>query len=979
MKKVMIGILILIPIIILLIVLAVGAIVSIDAYFAVESIEIIDDDGNQIKNVTISTSELNDGVFDIMDYINLRVLPEKATNKTVDWTIEELKCFDTEYEQAYEYYINHKDEVSEVKPAAIMIDENGLEVPHNSTGKVEIRTYCSFILKASAGVCFAYVKVEVVGFDVEKVVVKATVEVENLTINDTVRLVANYTPIDSKVTYFAWASDNEAVATVDENGVVTAHSVGTANITHKASVYSSEEEDVVRYIESAPLTITVEEGASTVWGNSVTTSRLALSLNELGLADGFEVVSGGVLVGDELTVTDETVVLRKGDAEFVIRRCEVGSIAIKNAGLYDNRDENNQFILESGEKPFNLQVVWQDMMQEAALTGVVWTSSNTRIATVDANGQVIAKGSGIVVITATLGGKSADIELNVREKLTKISLETSNLYYAVGIARETVFASDVYADFEHGTTKEPNSTLIIVEGEPENPAELADFYSAYKFEIVQGEEYARFDENVINKLVFDGAALEGNGKQKIVVRVSARYPKYETMPHYTTEEVSFYAVYGVQVYSTLELKQASFDQLDYAYENRILSKDFHGKDVYISSSKTYAIVLGADMPFDAEYAKVYYDENYFNEKGEKKLNDPSRIELYGSLYGNNHLACSWKEYIADKYFELFHVAWSDVTFSNVRVRVNTLADDETSFSNDDTKGLWADCIDFETIPTDWNPNTWGRAHLENIRVEYCLLENGIKSSSVYNVDVTYDGCVIRNMAQCALYIRTSMDEVDIDGEHLLYPHYSHVTMHNVVASNLLGTLFSVSYDRYANDGNNNPRFESNADDNDAYMMEHFVSQGYNTEFNQTGFLDLYNWQPASATNMLDTGNEKINALISQAIGALVDNHPQMQQYKVMWSRKEGMPEEAWFHMGFVSTGVSNFPDIEKSYLVTHFEDENIKHFDAHKLEILEDDYEWLYALFQSLDFHLYLYDQTSPIQPGSQVPDGVTLINHLHE
>ena len=39
MKKVMIGILILIPIIILLIVLAVGAIVSIDAYFAVEPLD----------------------------------------------------------------------------------------------------------------------------------------------------------------------------------------------------------------------------------------------------------------------------------------------------------------------------------------------------------------------------------------------------------------------------------------------------------------------------------------------------------------------------------------------------------------------------------------------------------------------------------------------------------------------------------------------------------------------------------------------------------------------------------------------------------------------------------------------------------------------------------------------------------------------------------------------------------------------------
>ena len=103
--------------------------------------------------MTISTLELNNGVFDIMDYINLNVLPEKATDKTVDWTIEELKIYDPEYKQAYEYYINHKDETSEVKPAAIMIDENGLEVPHNSTGKVEIRTYCSFKLKASAGVC----------------------------------------------------------------------------------------------------------------------------------------------------------------------------------------------------------------------------------------------------------------------------------------------------------------------------------------------------------------------------------------------------------------------------------------------------------------------------------------------------------------------------------------------------------------------------------------------------------------------------------------------------------------------------------------------------------------------------------------------------------------------------------------------------------------------------------------------------------
>ena len=105
MKKVMIGILILIPIIVLLVVVLVGAVISMDAYIEVESISIVDADGNAVKNLTVNASELDNGIFDILHFATPEVLPEKATNKQIQWTLDELVVLDEEYRQNYKYYI----------------------------------------------------------------------------------------------------------------------------------------------------------------------------------------------------------------------------------------------------------------------------------------------------------------------------------------------------------------------------------------------------------------------------------------------------------------------------------------------------------------------------------------------------------------------------------------------------------------------------------------------------------------------------------------------------------------------------------------------------------------------------------------------------------------------------------------------------------------------------------------------------------
>ena len=48
-------------------------------------------------------------------------------------------------------------------------------------------------------------------------------------------------------------------------------------------------------------------------------------------------------------------------------------------------------------------------------------------------------------------------------------------------------------------------------------------------------------------------AMEGLGKRQIVVKVSAKYPKYEGMTRFTTETVTLNVVYGVAVNNIDEL------------------------------------------------------------------------------------------------------------------------------------------------------------------------------------------------------------------------------------------------------------------------------------------------------------------------------------------------------------------------------------------------------------------------------------------
>lgn len=239
MKKVMIGILILIPIIILLVVAMVSTIVSAQAHIAVENIELkYKNSQDTIYELPLSLESVANKVVNIKDYLDVAVFPEKANNYTIEWKISgDVTYTDEEYYKKYRDYLDSSVQTEKVWPAAAFVDENGNETSSNTSGKMVIGSYCTFTMQVVAENVSKTLSVKVVGYDVSRVDLRAQTGNNTLEVGSSVRLLPSYTPIDSIVNQTEWSSSNDSVATVDKNGIVTAVGQGSATITLGASVF----------------------------------------------------------------------------------------------------------------------------------------------------------------------------------------------------------------------------------------------------------------------------------------------------------------------------------------------------------------------------------------------------------------------------------------------------------------------------------------------------------------------------------------------------------------------------------------------------------------------------------------------------------------------------------------------------------------------------------------------------------------------
>ena len=225
---------------------------------------------------------------------------------------------------------------------------------------------------------------------------------------DTVTLVATVEPEDAKDKDVKWESSDESIATVDENGKVTAKAVGSATITVTTNekgftatcrVVVSDNVVKVTGIEVSPTRLNIAVGdaervTATVSPANATNKGVTWTSSDNSIAT---VSSTGVIrgVGDgEATITATT---KDGDKKATVT-VRVDEVKVKSLTVQPLTVGLNK----------TAQLVYKIEPSNAAVKTVEWKSTDTDIATVDSKGVVTGKKEGKVKIIGTIKDKGGE-------------------------------------------------------------------------------------------------------------------------------------------------------------------------------------------------------------------------------------------------------------------------------------------------------------------------------------------------------------------------------------------------------------------------------------------------------------------------------------------------------------------------------------------------------------------------------------------
>ncbi len=223
-----------------------------------------------------------------------------------------------------------------------------------------------------------------------------------LDIGETYTVPLTYYPSDAVASAITWASDNEAVATVDKNGVVTAVSHGMSLIT--ATLANGREACLIVYVDCNATVIDKDaEIYKTASVNAETNGKIyrgtAMKVTDNAL---YSDDSGNSFYKVEGFNSKGVFVSGYALAEYVyLNKRYVSNIAtVKNDITIKPGDE---YTVQTAISP-----------ADAVDTVLSWTSDNETVAEVTENGVIIAKEYGNAVITASaVGGATQTLNVTV--------------------------------------------------------------------------------------------------------------------------------------------------------------------------------------------------------------------------------------------------------------------------------------------------------------------------------------------------------------------------------------------------------------------------------------------------------------------------------------------------------------------------------------------------------------------------------------
>lgn len=880
MKKVLIGVLILIPIIIVASVLLTTNIISKNSYLPVDRVELNE------NNIEFSLDNGN-----TIDTLKATVYPRLAKNHNLTWSIEEQHS-DIPFVYAKDDPCQDCADLSD-KELKEHIDTNHIDIATiDNNGVVTVYGYGSFIVKVTTeeGNKFATCSVKVVGDKVTKIELMPYGSSSKLSEKDVIsmdtgeRLLVNpiFTPGGARNKTVTWKSADERIVEVDKNGILSAKGAGETTISVSSndtgigtSVKVKVNNGVFKgesYCYTADTTVNVKDFMNV---SDFTTAKV----------EGGNISSDGTLNFDENATVATVTVNGKTFSAIKVDALSDDDIVFKNYDillqkLYNKNGDDVEYIVKRG-LPIYLEVVYRNP-EKSGVPEVDFSSNDiapgSPIVNIEQFDQ-LGKESNVGNVAMIEPNKEGDVKILAKDRTTNKTCSTVELkvvtpVFAInlalnatdakrGVAAETVFGNKIFnADC---TETSPYSFYMDF-----NYPKDVDFEN-FEFS-TSDESIAKFsdEKGSYNKLVLnDKMPDEKKGlKNKVIITIKAKYPMYDNMPVVATYVLN--VIDGYTVSNETQLKKALHEKKE-------------SVAIYVKDS-----TAGGKLEIRA-------DNN----------TDASRITMQEgtSMYGNGFIVCYNEQDMIDRkndYFnELLKIETSNVHIENTILRMG--------YNDPDAKnGLqqWEKsrrCVRILHEIENYDDETKNNETINNISFKYCIFENAKTVMEIAGADVNIEGCIFRNSSANSLFIPMS-------GNTSTYGRLpANVTLKNTVFTHsaLMPIFVQTDFER---DKNRKDESGNIIGYPEGSTWEDMKKTGYKDHFiNVEGFLDIYNWiniEDFSSTSGLipSTGIESVDAIVGTSGAQIIANELLQPEYSGVRHTFNG---QEYVHLGIAVLGMTS--------------------------------------------------------------------------
>lgn len=880
MKKVLIGVLILIPIIIVASVLLTTNIISKNSYLPVDRVELNE------NNIEFSLDNGN-----TIDTLKATVYPRLAKNHNLTWSIEEQHS-DIPFVYAKDDPCQDCADLSD-KELKEHIDTNHIDIATiDNNGVVTVYGYGSFIVKVTTeeGNKFATCSVKVVGDKVTKIELMPYGSSSKLSEKDVIsldtgeRLLVNpiFTPGGARDKTVTWKSADERIVEVDKNGILSAKGAGETTIS-----VSSNDTGIGTSVK-----VKVNNGVFKGESYCYTADTTVNVKNYMNVSDFTSVkVAGGTLSSDGTLNFDENATVAtvtvngKTFSAIKVDALSDDDIVFKNYDillqkLYNKNGDEVEYIVKRG-LPIYLEVVYRNP-EKSGVPEVDFSSNDiapgspiVNIEQFDQSG----KESNVGNVAMIEPNKEGDVKILAKDRTTNKTCSTVELkvvtpVFAInlalnatdakrGVAAETVFGNKIFnADC---TETSPYSFYMDFNYPKDVDIENFEFSTS-------DESIAKFsdEKGSYNKLVLnDKMPDEKKGlKNKVTITIKAKYPMYDNMPVVATYVLN--VIDGYTVSNETQLKKALHEKKE-------------SVAIYVKDS-----TAGGKLEIRA-------DNN----------TDASRITMQEStsMYGNGFIVCYNEQDMIDRkndYFnELLKIETSNVHVENTILRMG--------YNDPDAKnGLqqWEKsrrCVRILHEIENYDDETKNNETINNISFKYCIFENAKTVMEIAGADVNIEGCIFRNSSANSLFIPMS-------GNTSTYGRLpANVTLKNTVFTHsaLMPIFVQTDFER---DKNRKDESGNIIGYPEGSTWEDMKKTGYKDHFiNVEGFLDIYNWiniEDFSSTSGLvpSTGIESVDAIVGTSGAQIIANELLQPEYSGVRHTFNG---QEYVHLGIAVLGMTS--------------------------------------------------------------------------